>query len=251
MRGISNAVSIPIGFSSSLQLPPTPREARRRKRFNPYRVFKFVATLYILQIKPNPPSFQSLSGFQVRCNVFQRWLITSPRRSFNPYRVFKFVATRRQRARWLLLYDVSIPIGFSSSLQPRGRMELEEVEEWFQSLSGFQVRCNGNGANRKRNRSVCFNPYRVFKFVATRAVDRHRFCGPHSFNPYRVFKFVATSCYICGGWTGLTGFNPYRVFKFVATYAALYQPGGHSYVSIPIGFSSSLQPPSGPISTSG
>ena len=152
MRGISNAVSIPIGFSSSLQLPPTPREARRRKRFNPYRVFKFVATLYILQIKPNPPSFQSLSGFQVRCNVFQRWLITSPRRSFNPY---------------------------------------------------------------------------------------------------RVFKFVATSCYICGGWTGLTGFNPYRVFKFVATYAALYQPGGHSYVSIPIGFSSSLQPPSGPISTSG
>ncbi len=145
MRGISNAVSIPIGFSSSLQLPPTPREARRRKRFNPYRVFKFVATLYILQIKPNPPSFQSLSGFQVRCNVFQRWLITSPRRSFNPYRVFKFVATPWPDGVGGGRGMVSIPIGFSSSLQRQRCKSQKKPICLFQSLSGFQVRCNSGG----------------------------------------------------------------------------------------------------------
>ena len=85
-----------------------------------------------------------------------------------------------------------------------------------------------------------FNPYRVFKFVATRwnAPNHHQ--SPFRFNPYRVFKFVATCC-IAVSPSGRPSFNPYRVFKFVAT---VQLPGTetHSWrVSIPIGFSSSLQ----------
>ena len=110
--------------------------------------------------------FQSLSGFQVRCNVIN--LV---------------------RDTWKNI--VSIPIGFSSSLQP----------PWWRSAL---------------RRSPCFNPYRVFKFVAT-SIDQGVMMPSIGFNPYRVFKFVATSRLevvfpgrsIC--------FNPYRVFKFVAT----------------------------------
>ena len=85
--------------------------------------------------------FQSLSGFQVRCNarahegrarkaqvsipigfssslqLFLRWLTISQRKSFNPYRVFKFVATGAGCLQEPAHGTVSIPIGFSSSLQ--------------------------------------------------------------------------------------------------------------------------------------
>ena len=85
--------------------------------------------------------FQSLSGFQVRCNLapvhhntilpvvsipigFSSSLQRADPRAaavalngFNPYRVFKFVATS-DASRWPPLSgSVSIPIGFSSSLQ--------------------------------------------------------------------------------------------------------------------------------------
>ena len=40
--------------------------------------------------------------------------------------------------------------------------------------------------------SPCFNPYRVFKFVATYVYDSRRIDVELRFNPYRVFKFVAT-----------------------------------------------------------
>ena len=135
-------VSIPIGFSSSLQLinikvMDGPEESFNPYRvfkfvatqlhdlghqvlhgFNPYRVFKFVATWSTTGTSvPGRARFQSLSGFQVRCNVGSgpAYGIFSP--SFNPYRVFKFVAT----------------LGKSDSSRPLER---------FQSLSGFQVRCN-------------------------------------------------------------------------------------------------------------
>jgi len=62
--------------------------------FNPYRVFKFVAT-------PHPGEH-----FQAVCV------------GFNPYRVFKFVATYQ------------------------GVLTTPYPEQKFQSLSGFQVRCN-------------------------------------------------------------------------------------------------------------
>ena len=86
--------------------------------------------------------FQSLSGFQVRCN-----------------RIFIFPACCRGH--------VSIPIGFSSSLQPIDEMEAREALAKFQSLSGFQVRCNQNEDLVLVSREISFNPYRVFKFVAT------------------------------------------------------------------------------------
>jgi len=62
--------------------------------------------------------FQSLSGFQVRCNPNARW---PPRGQ---------------------IHQVSIPIGFSSSLQPEPGNNNPCKIPPFQSLSGFQVRCN-------------------------------------------------------------------------------------------------------------
>src|SRR5271157_3848191 len=87
----------------------------------------------------------------------------------------------------------------------------------FQSLSGFQVRCNHLLALFGFSHFTSFNPYRVFKFAATRLVWGDEMRREYRFNPYRVFKFAATSL-VC--------------------LLALY----FLYVSIPIGFSSSLQP---------
>ena len=85
--------------------------------FNPYRVFKFVATQKLRSAKAI-----------LLC--------------FNPYRVFKFVATVRLSKESIIIDTVSIPIGFSSSLQQQAEMSMDLLLELFQSLSGFQVRCN-------------------------------------------------------------------------------------------------------------
>ena len=135
----------------------------------------------------------------------------------------------------------------------------------FQSLSGFQVRCNSLAARGLELKSGCFNPYRVYKFAATSTPGLGT-ADLKCFNPYRVFKFAATvnpnrcpiSWRLC--------FNPYRVFKFAATifgphvwlgYVEFQSLSGFQVrcnpeaiaascgllqeVSIPIGFSSSLQ----------
>ena len=138
--------------------------------------------------------------------------------------------------------DVSIPIGFSSSLQLEkvfgGRPSYSKVSIPIGFSSSLQLRrmLTDNG------HPIGFNPYRVFKFVATRRTLRLRWPCQRSFNPYRVFKFVATiivssdPCPVsvlfqslsgfqvrCNslrrppGPCHLVGFNPYRVFKFVAT----------------------------------
>ncbi len=114
--------------------------------FNPYRVFKFAATLLDGIVGIYKDWFQSLSGFQVRCNlvVLQKPLVMA---RFNPYRVFKFAATP-----WT---------------------GVEMVELAF----------------------TRFNPYRVFKFAATLAISSYSFLRRMGFNPYRVFKFAATSAY--------------------------------------------------------
>ena len=119
-------------------------------------------------------------------------------------------------------------------------MAILSLFEKFQSLSGFQVRCNFGRLTLDWRILTGFNPYRVFKFVATRAPwGSGRTWG--SFNPYRVFKFVATSSYMPLWMTVPTSFNPYRVFKFVATHILQGDRAIHIIVSIPIGFSSSLQ----------
>ena len=163
-------VSIPIGFSSSLQRRASTYTLSSTTCFNPYRVFKFAAT--IAEVPNSQPSkeFQSLSGFQVRCNPERSRVDTLifVNLGFNPYRVFKFAATLTQFCRRsirllfqslsgfqvrcnptiseqaLIAWKVSIPIGFSSSLQLQVTyiMTLLAEDRMFQSLSGFQVRCN-------------------------------------------------------------------------------------------------------------
>jgi len=67
-----------------------------------------------------PLMFQSLSGFQVRCNHPLSFGAAFALICFNPYRVFKFVATSLSCFALLGFSFVSIPIGFSSSLQLHG-----------------------------------------------------------------------------------------------------------------------------------
>ena len=212
-------VSIPIGFSSSLQQHRIGRRSSTSCCFNPYRVFKFVATVRSiirvvwvlsvsipigfsssLQLKSSGMlmpkfsvsipigfssslqrirdvlghrqlvQFQSLSGFQVRCNTFVEPYRKLRVLGFNPYRVFKFVATGATEETLLSRTDkVSIPIGFSSSLQPSPSAATNTRHGKFQSLSGFQVRCNATLSRLPGAAKPSFNPYRVFKFVATRA----------------------------------------------------------------------------------
>ena len=112
-------VSIPIGFSSSLQPPGQLTNRAPPTSFNPYRVFKFAATKEQDKAREKIKQFQSLSGFQVRCNTFLQCWRTS---TWAP--------------------AVSIPIGFSSSLQLPYNAPAFCICIGFQSLSGFQVRCN-------------------------------------------------------------------------------------------------------------
>ena len=258
------SVSIPIGFSSSLQPIPEGWRVSQDHGFNPYRVFKFVATLASCYRSIDWSKFQSLSGFQVRCNLGEVehvrvvldvsipigfssslqprrcWLrrfrlsrvsipigfssslqpvvevVSRPARySFNPYRVFKFVATRDPVANRGEYDLVSIPIGFSSSLQPKERSHMNSRPAWFQSLSGFQVRCNARTGLQGEGYGNCFNPYRVFKFVAT-------------------VNLVAPSSLI-SKFQSLSGFQV-RCNIFIKQVFPI-----RCIVSIPIGFSSSLQ----------
>ena len=155
------------GFQVRCNLLFTELPDTLNQRFNPYRVFKFVATS---DRKGNGISiavFQSLSGFQVRCNFRHLSGTSCQPRSFNPYRVFKFVATPHLDQIMKPIRSVSIPIGFSSSLQHFCSETTIFSSVSFQSLSGFQVRCNPYRALPALCREFCFNPYRVFKFVAT------------------------------------------------------------------------------------
>ena len=138
------------------------------KRFNPYRVFEYVATplrpwIVALWLDVSIPigfsstlqlmevgkisaeiraEFQSLSGFRVRCNA-RRGIYMSPS------------------------VGVSIPIGFSSTLQLAFADIVVVGFGVFQSLSGFRVRCNPALWHPSAMAWMSFNPYRVFEYVAT------------------------------------------------------------------------------------
>ncbi len=109
--------------------------------FNPYRVFKFVATCWPVYTTMDYHQFQSLSGFQVRCNFLYKdsTIINTGFQSLSGFQVRCNKTT-----------------GF-----------LKEKAERFQSLSGFQVRCNVALGIQQACGRCSFNPYRVFKFVAT------------------------------------------------------------------------------------
>ena len=111
-------------------------------------------------------SFQSLSGFQVRCNVGTEG---------------------RSRAG----LQVSIPIGFSSSLQPVLNVLYSLPVNRFQSLSGFQVRCNYIFIALHVEQGLVSIPIGFsssLQLIQNLSIQS----GLKSFNPYRVFKFVAT-----------------------------------------------------------
>ncbi len=115
--------------------------------------------------KTESAEFQSLSGFQVRCNCC--------------------------------------------------REDLPETGRWFQSLSGFQVRCNSELLKKMIVDRFCFNPYRVFKFVATKSAT----ASILAIAPFQSLSGFQVRCNCC-----LSRLEARR-----------------HRVSIPIGFSSSLQ----------
>ena len=162
--------------------------------------------------------FQSLSGFQVRCNLIPLYFTNVH------YRLFQSLSGFQVRCNFWLVYVlkhslvcVSIPIGFSSSLQHRVVDPLTSSTTMFQSLSGFQVRCNQTTKMSSTAGYWCFNPYRVFKFVATPS------------------PVIVSS--VSHWFQSLSGFQVRcnRSWKVGTSWVSCR-------VSIPIGFSSSLQP---------
>ena len=140
---VEREVSIPIGFSSTLQL-----SQRLESTVAAYYVSIPIGFSSTLQHRPSRGvlgicnRFQSLSGFRVRCNLLCYHLLES-------------------------VITVSIPIGFSSTLQ---------LLYTISSIGTFDG----------------FNPYRVFEYVAT-AIRGYALVTGVGFNPYRVFEYVATS----------------------------------------------------------
>ncbi len=135
--------------------------------FNPCRVFKCAATAIALLAAESASQFQSLSGFQVRCNPAQDMVgllleIVSIPVGFSSALQRKALCPSLHR---LLL--VSIPVGFSSALQPLTRASPAHPTGLFQSLSGFQVRCNSASSIFSTGSQERFNPCRVFKCAAT------------------------------------------------------------------------------------
>ena len=183
--------------------------------FNPYRVFKFVATSSCVLVTIRTHQFQSLSGFQVRCNLgleeIRRWDYLG----FNPYRVFKFVAT-----------SVLDWARYRSST--------------FQSLSGFQVRCNDHIRIASRKQVVNVSIPIGFSSSLQRRCRACLASGIKGFNPYRVFKFVATPWHPVrrSQWQKFQSLSGFQVrCNFCECGGVInLRP-----VSIPIGFSSSLQ----------
>ena len=257
-------VSIPIGFSSSLQRLRSNWIQNQSQSFNPYRVFKFVATLnpfaypFLRHVVSIPIGFSS--SLQLENPVHGRIISFS----FNPYRVFKFVATFWLSSVHSGYWSVSIPIGFSSSLQPELRscripqedpvsipigfssslqricyVGLPENTDKVSIPIGFSSSLQRLTGRSKSARSKSFNPYRVFKFVATQFVVTTSE-KPNGFNPYRVFKFVATQP--SRSRTGLTSlFQSLSGFQVRCNIEDPIFFDREEAVSIPIGFSSSLQ----------
>ncbi len=259
----SQFVSIPIGFSRALQLVAgddgdgssdafqslsgflgrcnhaDQRFCRRRKKcFNPYRVFSGAATRRSFRCRAKNEMFQSLSGFLGRCNTglhkisawilvvsipigfsraLQRYVIRSVqvgRFGFNPYRVFSGAATRLPDGSADALVTVSIPIGFSRALQLPS-------SSWMISPARVSIPIG-------------------FSRALQRNEDMGELGASDSFNPYRVFSGAATQINL-KSIMNLNSFNPYRVFSGAATEGRTEEIIEMERVSIPIGFSRALQ----------
>ncbi len=164
---INSDVSIPIGFSGSLQLGSFALFASRTTCFNPYRVFWFAATCE--QPPWNAPYSVSIPiGFSGSLQPKSLNFCRPISKGFNPYRVFWFAAT-------LILRSEEIPrTGFNPYrvfwfAATSGLCRSSSAGPRFQSLSGFLVRCNQRSGHSERSWIPSFNPYRVFWFAATKS----------------------------------------------------------------------------------
>ena len=213
---LDSSVSIPIGFSSSLQQPCLLAADQALATVSiPIGFSSSLQPADWYSSYDPEERFQSLSGFQVRCNSMSRsvyWHIIS---SFNPYRVFKFVATLDSR-----MYPADSRV--------------------FQSLSGFQVRCNARaheGRARKAQVSIPIGFSSSLQlFLRWLTISQRK-----SFNPYRVFKFVATGAGCLQEPAHGTVSIPIGFSSSLQHNIDLRESITMGNVSIPIGFSSSLQ----------
>ena len=115
---------------------------------------------------------------------------------------------RKSEFSQLVIYrPVSIPIGFSSSLQLIREFVSRSRLSRFQSLSGFQVRCNFMDLVADRPKSVLVSIPIGFSSSLQRIQNGYQITELDSFNPYRVFKFVATPPFPPGSTDGRRRFQ--------------------------------------------
>ena len=234
------SVSIPVGFSCSLQLHETIKIKGIGNMFQSLSGFLARCNFISFEtIRTALSTFQSLSGFLARCNFFLQ---------VQSLRVELFQSLSGFLAR----------CNANPSILCRSRGS-------FQSLSGFLARCNDGSTQRRNDSQDSFNPCRVFLLVATilgawgwpewpsvsipvgfscslQHMPGHIpiWLSWRSFNPCRVFLLVATPQSQRRAKI-LIGFNPCRVFLLVATSSLSGQGSLGEDVSIPVGFSCSLQ----------
>ena len=180
-------------------------------------------------------SFQSLSGFQVRCNTETETFYGGNAEGFNPYRVFKFVATRLDGTKGQVGTCFN-PYRVFKFVATRRHSHHHRIGHRFQSLSGFQVRCNLlSGAITGKNAE--------FQSLSGFQVRCNQICGicQMEFSPVSIPIGFSSSLQHSSpsfGGTWMQGFNPYRVFKFVAT-----APFEWLFLAIILSKSQKLRPP--------
>ena len=143
VQGMSDRVSIPIGFSGSLQHRMRWYRPGLGYEFQSLSGFRFVATLKDSPKDGKPLVFQSLSGFLVRCNIAPIAIIEPFYSMFKSYRVFR-------------------PLQRSKSRTPSSLLRY-----WFQSLWVFWFAATIWLVHDAKLKQIGFNPYRVFSFAAT------------------------------------------------------------------------------------
>ena len=169
MLGAIVRVSIPVGFSRSLQPNCFSMSMILTSLFQSLSGFHARCNpLFHLLNATGGIWFQSLSGFHARCNDILSHFPGLCPGSFNPCRVFTLAATSCVCLLIRSLCFVSIPVGFSRSLQHRRFLAAPWSRSQFQSLSGFHARCNFFGLTYAFCRvNLSFNPCRVFTLAAT------------------------------------------------------------------------------------
>ena len=165
-------------------------------------------------VQADDDMFQSLSGFRVRCNPRQKRDITAPSWVSIPIG-FSSTLQLHESGQLHRRRSVSIPIGFSSTLQP-SRLSLSNFQTFYVSIPiGFSSTLQRRIKRLPYPLDACFNPYRVFEYVATETGDA-----------------MAES---------MTVFQSLSGFRVRCNHDIQVVCRVNPSVSIPIGFSSTLQ----------